>query len=202
MRRKHALKLSANDIERKKIFFQFALMLMAAFIGGLCFVAALDTSISHDVRGKIISSFSGISLRDFDLMQFVRSIITACLPYFVSVLIIFVFSFSYVSYVVSDILLALNSFFTGVLVALVALCLTPAYFLSAAIFIVCTVTSLLVLMYFAYTCALLSLGIRLRVSNGRMIFSGKKLLYATLKTIATLGTFIILTFIRSIALLI
>ena len=115
---------------------------------------------------------------------------------------VFVFSFSYVSYVVSDILLALNGFFTGVLVALVALCLTPAYFLSAAIFIVCTVTSLLVLMYFAYTCALLSLGIRLRVSNGRMIFSNKKLLYATLKTLATLGTFIILTFIRSIALLI
>ena len=142
--RRRALKLSANDIERKKIFFQFALMLIAALIGGLCFVAALETSISHDVRGKIVSSFSGISLRDFELMQFVRSIITACLPYFVSVLIIFVFSFSYVSYVVSDILLALNGFFTGALVALVALCLTPAYFLSAAIFIICTVTSLLV----------------------------------------------------------
>ena len=199
--RRRALKLSANDIERKKIFFQFALMLIAALIGGICFIKAFEASISHDVRSKIISGFSGASSNDFELMRFVRGIITSCLPYFASVFLIFVFSFSYVSYVISDILLALNGFFTGALITLVALCLSPIYFLPAAIFIICTITSLLVLLYFAHTCALLSLGIRLRASNGRMIFSHKKLLYATIKTIATLGTFIILTLIRSLALL-
>ena len=201
MIRSHTFKLSASDIERKKIFFQFLLMLIAALVGGICFVKCFEQDISYDIRSKIINSFSEVSFTDLETTSFLRNVFFSCLPYFCSTLIIFLFSFSYVSYVLSDIILALNGFFTGILITLVALCLTPKYFISAAVFIICTITSLLILLYFAYTCALISLGIRLRSSNGRMIFSHKKLLYATVKTFATLGTFIILILIRSLALL-
>lgn len=197
MSRKHVLKFLANDIERKKIFFQFTLMLTAALIGGICFVKAFESSISYDVRTRVISSLTLSSFADVDLGY----ILKVCLPYFISVPIIFIFSFSYVSYVISDIILALNGFITGALVSLVALCLSPAETLIAVAFIISAITSLLILLYFAHTCALLSLGIRLRATNGRMIIASKSILLLIIKAFAALGTVIILTLVRSLALL-
>ena len=197
MSRKHVLKFLANDIERKKIFFQFTLMLTAALIGGICFVKAFESSISYDVRTRVISSLTLSSFADVDLGY----ILKVCLPYFISVPIIFIFSFSYVSYLISDIILALNGFITGALVSLVALCLSHAETLIAASFIISAITSLLILLHFAHTCALLSLGIRLRATNGRMIIASKSILLLIIKAFAALGTVIILTLVRSLALL-
>lgn len=203
MKVKEILKISSENIEKRKILFQFALMILAACVGGVCFTEAVAPYLSFRVGQRIVLSFSAPAFSEFKLIDFIYKVIKSCLPYFISVGVVLVFSFSYVSYVISDIVLAINGFYTGMLITLVNIYTMRIQMASSVIFIICIATSLLILFCFTYYCALFSLNVRMRVSaiNGRMALSLAGLLLIIIKTLAVCGTFIALAFIRNFALL-
>ena len=203
MKVKEILKTWADNIEKKKILFQFVLMILAAFVGGVCFTKAVAPYLSFGVGQRIVLSFSAPAFSKFKLINFIYNVIKSCLPCFISVGVVLVFSFSYVSYVISDIILAINGFCTGMLITLVNIYAIRIQVVSSIIFIICISTSLLILFCFTYYCALFSLNVRMRASaiNGRMALSPAGLALIILKTLAVCGTFIALAFIRNFALL-
>lgn len=203
MKVKEILKISAENIEKRKILFQFVLMIIAAFIGGVCFTNAVVPYSSLNIGQKIVLSFSMPAFNDFNLIKFLSVVIKSCLPYFISVCLVLIFSFSYVSYIISDVILAINGFCAGILITLVNIYTIRIHLVSTVIFIICIVTSLLILFHFTYYCALFSLNIRIRSStlNGRMALPPTRLLLIVIKTLAVCGTFITLAFIRNFALL-
>ena len=196
MIRRQVSKSSADTIEKKKILFQFILMLATAFIGGICFIKAIGADLPINIQDKVFVNFSSISLCGFELSCFIYNLLLLCMPYIVSAIVILAFSFSYISYVVSDIILVLNGFCAGISTALVVNLMINTNFFMAINFVVSTAIALIILFQFAYDAALFSLDIRINSPNGRMILSPQKLLRITVKLFVTFGTFIILMLMR------
>lgn len=191
----------SDNTENKKILFQFILMLVAALIGGICFIKAVEPHLPPVALNKILANFSNSPLNYVTFGGFIQAVFKAALPYFISTLLVFIFSFSYVCYIISDIILALNGFAAGVSMALLCVSAPQIKMFSATVFIISIILPLIVLFCFTYYSALFSLNIRVRSSNGRMILPPAKLLKFILKTLTALGTYIIILLIRILAVL-
>ncbi len=188
-------------IEKRKILFQFSLMVVAAVIGGFYFAKVIGASTSPNIRDKILEHFTYAYPSDYDFSDLLCGIIKSCMPYFILTVTVFVFSFSYVNYIVSDLILAIIGFITGFSIAIVAAFSYKIGMLSMILFAISMITSLLVMLYFTFSAALFSLEIRTRATNGRIILNPRKLLLIIVKMLAVLGTFVIFTFVRCLTLL-
>lgn len=110
-------KQKGADIEKAKIVFQFAVMMVASVIGGMCFSNLLSASAIQRFTAKLYISLNATSAD----VSFLDIFIKVALVDIICVAILFVFSFSFINYIVSDIVIVFLGFRFGMNAAIIKL---------------------------------------------------------------------------------
>ena len=105
------------DIEKAKIVFQFAVMLIASVIGGMCFSNMLTESAIQRFTAKLYISFNAMS----NDVSFLNIFTEVALIDVICVALLFVFSFSFINYIVSDMVIIFLGFRFGMNAAIIKL---------------------------------------------------------------------------------
>lgn len=176
-------KISYESIEKKKIIFQFFLVSISSFIAGMLFVNFTSDEFLLQVAQNIESK-SNISDVFLDL------VLKNSFSDIFIIFTLYVFSFSFINYLVSDIALTFLGFRTGLHVY--------AYFLSdigylhlfTVIFIKIALLSVIIL--FACNLAIKTLRLIKYRSNGRVRIDKSCLLSITVLTVSTVGATLVL----------
>lgn len=105
------------DIEKAKIVFQFAVMLVASVIGGMCFSNLLTSSALQRFAAKLYISFNASSGE----VSFIDIFTKIAVVDLVCIVLLFVFSFSFINYIVSDMILLFLGFRFGMNAAIIKL---------------------------------------------------------------------------------
>ncbi len=108
---------NSTEAEKAKIVFQFAVMLILSVVGGICFSNMLTPTAIQRFTAKLYISFNASSsdVSFLDIFSKIALVDVAC------VLLLFVFSFSFINYVVSDITILFCGFRFGVNSAVIKL---------------------------------------------------------------------------------
>lgn len=175
-----------TELEKNKIIFQFALMLIASVIGGICFSNLLSEGALERAALKIISHYGASA--DNGVSELVLQYLVVCLPDIICVLVLFLFSFSFVNYVVSDAVLVFLGFRYGVNSAIIKITSfsvvgvgnSLAYWLLRA-------SVLTVFMIFSCRMAFYSLSLRKFSQNGRLALDRKALLSQIIYALTVIG---------------
>ena len=156
-------------LEKQKIVFQFALVLMASLIAGVLFVGLVSDDVLNLISERISRHFLSKNSTSF----FVRN----CAANVICVFALYLFSFSFINYVVSDIILA----FTGLCFGIFSrLCTLTSVENTIYIFF----KLLLLLLIFVYSCKIAIDSLRLKkiLPNGRVSIENKIFAQITLLT--------------------
>lgn len=179
----------AEETEKKKIVFQFALMLISAIIGGFCFSNLLSDSAVSDATLKMTEHFGVSLIKGADISDAFLGYVRFCLPDMICVLLLFVFSFSFVNYVVSDAVLVFLGVRYGINSAIIRIASfsvigvgnSLAYWLLRA-------ATLALFMIFSCRMAFYSLTLRRFSANGRLMIDKRALLSQVLYALTVLGS--------------
>ena len=166
-------------LEKQKIVFQFTLVLVAAFVAGVLFVRLISENALSAISERISKHFLSEATASF----FIKN----CAVDVVCVFVLYLFSFSFINYVISDIILAFVGFRFGIFSRLCVLSDT-----GNAIFIFFKL--LLLLLIFVYSCkiAMDSLKLKKILPNGRVSVESQTFTQITVLTvIAVVLVFII-----------
>lgn len=191
---------SKKQAEAGKILFQFALMLVASFFGGICFVREFGINFSYKIWDKALLHFSSSQAPDMPLSHIISDALSSSLIYVISLLLIFIFSFSFINYLVTDIVLAANGFCAGLCITMVYICrkqIGIPGFLAFGLFVI---ASLVTVFLFALRMAIYSLELRLDTANGRMRLEPRLIARIALTLLSTLGTLVLLGFLHCLIL--
>ena len=176
------------ELEKRKIIFQFTLMLIGSLICALLFTellgeGAINSSTERIVRHFSVNSEQALTLRTFSLML----LRTFCVEIF-GIIITFVFSFSYINYLVSDVILIFLGFRYGLNAALVKLATFRAVGIanSLSFWVIGALQSALIL-YFSYRMGVYSIGMRKFSSeSARTVLDIRVVLSSVLLTLTSL----------------
>ena len=181
--KKSDAKNKCEDLEKKKIIFQFFLVSIFSFIGGILFVNFTSEEFLLRITENIYSNYSiGKDFLSVVLEHSSNDILI--------VIALYVFSFSFINYLVSDVLLIFLGFGNGLYVY--------AYFLSGIGYlrlfalISLKISLLAVILLFSCSLAIKTLRLVKYRSNGRVCIDKGRLLSITVLTVSTVGAILVL----------
>lgn len=174
------------NLEKQKIIFQFSLVSVAAFIAGILFIKTLSSEGITNILDGITKHFA----TDMPPGTFGKIFIRQCLPDIICILLLYTFSFSFVNYICTDLILAFLAFKFGICTHLCFL----APLSSAATFISLFLRALLLGVILVYSCRIAICSLRLKkiLSNGRVAIDIKTFISITLSTVSTVGVALII----------
>ncbi len=163
------------ELEKRKIVFQFTLMLVAAVIAGICFTRFLGEGTVFGLAQKIYLHFSDKLPQNAALSYFFSTLFRIALPDLICIISLFLFSFSFVNYMVSDAVLVFAGFRFGFNAALIRLAGIYSVGIGNSLsFWLLKGVMLPVLLAFSCKMALYALQLRrFSGANGRFIFNKK-----------------------------
>ena len=178
----------AAETEKNKIVFQFALMLIASVIGGICFSNLLSDSALEKAMMKIISHFEASAKSSTGFSGLMLEYINFCLSDIICAVALFIFSFSFVNYIVSDAVLVFLGFRYGMNAAIIKLASfsvigvgnSLSYWLLRAVI-------LSVFMLFSCRMAFYSLTLRKFSPNGRLVVDRRALISEIIYLLTVIG---------------
>lgn len=191
---------SKKQAEACKILFQFVLMLIASFFGGIFFVREFGINFSYKIWDKALLHFSHSHASGATPTHIINDVLSSSLIYVISLLLIFIFSFSFINYLVTDILLATNGFCAGLCITLVYICRKQIGIPSFLAFTLFVFASLITVFFFALRMAIYSLELKLDTANGRMRLEPRLIARIALTLLSTLGTLVLLGFLHCLIL--
>ena len=175
-------KQKGADIEKAKIVFQFAVMMVASVIGGMCFSNLLSASAIQRFTAKLYISLNATSAD----VSFLDIFIKVALVDIICVAILFVFSFSFINYIVSDIVIVFLGFRFGMNAAIVRLSgFSQIGLLNSLLFWIFKGIILFGMVFYACVAAFKALEIRRFSTSRRPRINNKALLKIVLSTIAS-----------------
>ncbi|MBQ8818744.1 MAG: hypothetical protein IJZ83_09210 [Clostridia bacterium] len=175
-----------RKMEKYKIIFQFALMSLASVIAGICLAHLLNESALEKTLQKIILHFKDSRGSSFSESALKYAYI--CLPDIFSIALIFIFSFSFINYVISDFVLVFVGIKFGINASLIKLMgfeeigiiNSLSYWLIRFVLLIALT---------AYSCgmAFYSMEIKKFTQAGRIILNKKTTLLSILLTLTFIG---------------
>ena len=193
---------TAIDYEKIKIVFQFVSVLVFSFICGVYFLKALDQETLNALFSVVCKHFASPFGGNMIFSQKLQRYLVLCWSDILSSLILFAFSFSYISYFVSNLVVVYQGISLGI--STVLLCNIGVEYISfihILSYLICRIVILLVLMLHAcnmahYFCKLRHIN---SSSKARIKLNSKELLLAFSQTISTIGAVFIIKAFYSIA---
>lgn len=191
--RSNTMRHNALEVEKTKIIFQFVLMLTASVLCGIFFTRLLSyeflNSTLINVSRHFNAPFRGCGSFDEILSKYLEF----CGCDIVCLTLLLLFSFSFINYIISDLVLIFSGFKFGMSIAVIW------YFSFARIgfgnsftFLILRSIALVVILIYSYRMALYSLDIRKFSDNGRVVLNKKHLLSILLFTVNILGLIFII----------
>ncbi len=184
--------IKSLNVEKIKIVFQFLLMLSASFICGICLLNIISQEAVNNaflvICGHFTSPFEGNVSFSHKLIGY----LTLCLSDILSVLLLFIFSFSFFNYFASDIVIIYQGFGFGVNASLLC-CVGAAYVGVIRIFayILCRLLIIVALVIYACKMSCYSLSIRKFSTRGRISLNFKSFFGIFVSMIAIIGFILI-----------
>lgn len=172
-----------KDIEKEKIIFQFTLITTASFIAGILFINMLSDNYIATVVSGILKHFS----QNVTLKTFGKQLIDQVLPDIICVALLYIFSFSFINYFATDIILAFLGMRVGIYV-----CLCVIARIGVLPVILKLLITILILIYACQT-AIYSLSLKKILPNGRVSINIKAFLIITLLTVSMICLALVLS---------
>ena len=184
----------SKSTERLKIVFQYLSTVLVAFVIGALISGACSDIFYLNSKNEISAHFNGIFSGINDFKSVFIALARYSQPCIISVLIIFLTSFSPINYLISDIIIFIFGIRCGASVAvLLNLVLTSEFaLLHFAVFATFKLFILASLISYSYKAALISLSGALIVKNGRRLIKPNKLIWFIAFTAAYAGAFILI----------
>lgn len=180
--------LGRLEAEKAKIIFQFSLMLIVSVIGGICLAKLVRDEVSEGLSEIVCRHFLTLFTDGVELRDGVLYILRLCTADIACICIMLIFSFSFINYTVTDMVMVFCGFRFGLDVAVVfGTALKSIGGFDFAVFVVLRAAVALVLLAYACKTAIYSLNIRRFSYNGRLIISPKSVITAFLLTLTLLG---------------
>lgn len=172
-------KQKSADIEKAKIVFQFAVMLVASVIGGMCFSNMLSSTAIQRFTAKLYISFNATSAD----VSFIDIFTKVAIVDVICVALLFVFSFSFINYIVSDMVIVFLGFRYGMSSAIIKLSDFSQIGLgNSLLFWIFKGLILFSIMFYASVAAFKALELRRFGANRRPKINNKSLLHIILFT--------------------
>lgn len=178
--------------EKEKIIFQFTLMLIASIVCGMLFSKLLSDSALQSSADKIVRHFCNQDIDGNMLSAFKKYYILFCIPSIICVAVVFIFSFSFVNYVVTDTVLVFLGFRYGFNSALIAVsALSKIGIFHSLVYWILHAVIIAVALIYSCRMAFYSLTLRSFSANGRLIVERKALLSSLIFTLTVVGLILI-----------
>ena len=174
------------NLEKQKIVFQFFLVTVSAFIGGLLFTKLLSGEKIAELSLSVVEHFNF----KVDLHILLSATLKQSIIDIVCILLIFLFSFSYFNYLATDLILAFLGFRTGINISLCFFSFIGKFLLFTSLLF--KVFLLLILAIYSCKAAIFSLKLKRTLPNGRVTIDSKILISLTILTTSTIGVSIII----------
>jgi len=172
------------DIEKAKIVFQFAVMLITSVLGGMCFSNLMSPSAIQRFTAKLYISFNASSVD----VSFLDIFIKVALVDVICVALLFVFSFSFINYVVSDIVIIFLGFRFGMTAAIIKLSGISQIGLANSLFYWILKGSILFgILLYACVAAFKALELRRFGANSRPKINSRSLLHIVVSTVVAMA---------------
>ena len=175
-------------LERCKIAFQFTLMVVASIICGICISRMLSDTFISTATNKICQHFFTVKVPRAFFEYFVDYLKISAFDIALITLIL-IFSFSFINYVISDLILVFAGIRLGFFARLIAT--SGITFADKVAFYIFKPITMAMLFAFSLLMALHSLEIRRFSSNGRLIKNRKKLYSMLICSITFIGLILI-----------
>ncbi|MBO7310048.1 MAG: hypothetical protein J6U86_01500 [Clostridia bacterium] len=178
------------DIEKKKILFQFALMMISSVIGGISFIKLMSKEMLDGISESITQHFSISLSSGMTFSEYIGKYFSLCLADLTCIFILLVSSFTFINYLVTDGVLVFLGFRYGINAALLSV--TSVGGGTSLCFWI--LRALILFVFFVYSCkmAFYALSFRRFTSNGRLVLNKSNLLPAFVFTATVIG-FILIT---------
>ena len=180
------------DNEKSRIVLQFFITLTLAAVIGILYCTYSDGALERAIHQKALAHFYlPIKIKDiFDALIQLSEFDFACCVALV------VFSFSFLNYIVSDIIMLLYGLKFGMIIALVSSSNDTIGAFASALFIVLEASVLLTI--FVYTCkmAILSLDIKKCIQGSRLKLNKKIIFALTFNTVTAQGTILFINLLH------
>ncbi|MBQ8300489.1 MAG: hypothetical protein IJX57_00755 [Clostridia bacterium] len=173
-------------LEKQKIIFQFLLITLSAFIAGILFIKILSDESLANILDSITRHFN----TDFSADNFGSMLFRQCVPDIICIALLYVFSFSFINYIVSDLTLAFLGFRFGICAYLSVL--ASLSFVMTVIFIFLRVIILGIILIYCCNISMQSLHLKKIHSNGRVSIDTKVFISITLSAVSTIGATLII----------
>lgn len=185
-------------LERAKIAFQFLLMTVCSLIMGILISGGLSDSFYSDAVTGISAHFENAFLNCHTFYDKVLHVVLYSLSDLICLTIIFCVSFAVFNYVVSDFVLIYNGIKFGFLTSFLSKYLfgrVASYNINTVEFFTVVffkVTTLILILDYAYRAAVYSIGLKETKFNGRPSVKLRVLFPFCINTLAYMGSIIIL----------
>ena len=183
------------DHEKIKIVFRFVLVLVFSFIGGVCFFKALDQETLNNLFSIVCKHFASPFGGNMIFSKKLQRYLVLCWSDILSSFILFTFSFSYISYFVSNLVIVYQGISLGISTVLLSrIGVEYISFIHIISYLICRIVILLFLMHHA--CNMAHHYYKFRHFNScckpQVRLISKELLVAFAQTISTIGTVFII----------
>ena len=184
---------NSEQTERSKIIFQFVLMLIASILCGVFFVQILSDNYLDNALVNVSKHFNAPFKGHTDIEGILSSYLSYCFFDICCIVLIYIFSFSFISYAVTDITIAFCGFRFGMGIALLwQLAFVRIGFFNCGVFVVLRLLMLVVLLIYSYKMAFYSLRIRISSTNGRAVIFTKGFFSTLLFSLSAVGVTLII----------
>ncbi len=176
-----------TELEKNKIIFQFTLMIIVSVVGGICFSKLLGETVLEKLTEQIINHFSSKLPSEKVLSYLTARLFKTALSDFLCIVTVFVFSFSFINYTVSDAVIVFCGFKFGINTAVIVMSKVTALGIGNSLsYILIRGIMLAVLLRFACKMAIYALDIRrFSASNARVIYNQRTILSMLVLTFST-----------------
>ncbi|MBE6576673.1 MAG: hypothetical protein E7653_00870 [Ruminococcaceae bacterium] len=175
-------------LEKIKILFQFAIMLIASIVLGVCLARVISIDLRSTATANILRHFSPQGTKGVgDFLEYLRY---SAFDVIVVVLLV-IFSFSFINYIISDIVIVMYGAKLGIASSLL-LAIPEVRAFDRFVFFTFKPLLLILIVLFSYKMALFSLEIRRFSNNGRLVADRRKTLSMLLASLAFIGLILII----------
>ena len=187
-----------QKLERVKILFQFLLMLICSAIIGYGIAKNISEDFYQSSMLGVSAHFETVFLNCNIFYDYLKTVLIYAVSDILSILIIFVISFSAFNYIVSDILLIYNGLRMGFSISFLSVFVSNALFgynigvLRYTAFVFFKAVALTLIFDYAYRAAVYSLKFKIITPNGRPNVKIKVLFPFVVYTLTYIGSVIII----------
>lgn len=179
--------------ERCKIVFQFVLMLIASVLCGIFFTRLLSDEYLNSVLFDISKHFNAPFRELGEPREILMRYLSYCLSDLCCIVLVYLFSFSFINYAVTDMVIVFCGFKFGLSAALIwKITFVRIGFANCILFFALRGVLLVILLIYSYRMAIYSLHIRRFSSNGRAMIGARDFLNILLLSISVLGSILII----------